>query len=482
MILAPHSAKLNSGRPVGMADTSLPAGDAMSSTHFRLVALICFLCLLPATRQAISAEEPAAKRPGAVWAASPIEIVFAFPDALDESVAKIAVGKEVSCYDGKIVMLPTGRRYLGALSIGGAKLTDGGRTLTLATDPHSVAGGYLILMTSNWLATYDLSGVEIAWFAGEEPDFEADWKGWLPTLDPAASQKATLGSAPHERWFADMAKVGHLRLDAQAKLPAGTTRLTIESSAPITECFSGEGEPENGVEKTEGGGSRAVFSVADASAPLFLSLTVQTGGAASPPTIRATFSAEGGGEARELTREDLILPWAVPVAPSAGNAEIPIPDLAGGDPARGKTVFFSDEALCSRCHAFEGTGGTVGPDVKEMREKSLENLYRSIAAPSDEVAPQYVPFTVSLKDGRVVAGVARAEGADALRVTDSDAKETIVSRAEIDDIRPGSASIMPVGLLPVLGEDKVRDLIAFLKSGDNGAGGIGGGGANQRSD
>ncbi len=452
----------------------------MSPTHFRHVALICFLCFLPVTRQATRAEDPAADRPGAVWAASPIEIVFAFPDARDETVAKIAVGKEVACYDGKVVTIPTGRRRLGSLSVGGAKLTDGGRTLTLATDPHSVAGNYLLLLSPksdrfNFYG-YDLSGVEMAWFAGEEPDFEPDWKGWLPTLDPAASQKATLGSAPHERWFADMAKVGHLRLDAQAKLPAGTTRLTIESSAPITECFSGEGEPENGVEKTEGGGSRAVFAVADASAPLFLSLTVQTGGGASPPTIRAKFSAEGGGEGRELTREELILPWAVPVAPPAGNAEMPIPDLAGGDPARGKTIFFSDEALCSRCHAFEGNGGTVGPDVKEMREKSPESLYRSIAAPSEEVAPQYVTFTVSLKDGRVVAGVARAEGADALRVTDSDAKETVVPRAEIEEIRPGSASIMPVGLLPVLGEDKVRDLIAFLKSQDA-KGGIGGGGA-----
>lgn len=438
----------------------------MSLIRVRLVVLVSVVHAFLTVARPVSAEDPAPKPEGAIWAASPIEIIRSGPAPFDEGAVKSLAGKTIGCYDSKIIAFSTTAiRSLGNLSIGGASLSDGGRTLTLATDPHSVAGGYAFAFGPENTSSYDLSGVEIAWFAGEEEGDEPNWRGWLPTLDPTSSQKATLGSAPHERWFADMAGVGHLRLETQARLPAGTTRLTIESNAAITECFSGEGEPENGVEETEGGGSRAVFSIADASAPLFLSLTVKTGGAGALPAIRARFMAEGGGKTGELTRDRLILPWAVPVAPPVEDAEITIPNLAGGDPERGKTVFYSDEALCSRCHAFEGKGGTVGPDVKEMRAKSPEELYRSIAAPSEEVAPQYVAFTISLKDGRVVVGVARAEGTDALRVTDADAKATIIPRAEIDEIRPGAASIMPPGLLPVLGEEKVRDLIAFLKSG-----------------
>jgi hypothetical protein len=47
-------------------------------------------------------------------------------------------------------------------------------------------------------------------------------------------------------------------------------------------------------------------------------------------------------------------------------------------------------------------------------------------------------------------------------VTDTDAKTTVVRKDEIEDLRPSSGSIMPVGLIGVLGEAKVRDLLAFL--------------------
>ncbi len=50
------------------------------------------------------------------------------------------------------------------------------------------------------------------------------------------------------------------------------------------------------------------------------------------------------------------------------------------------------------------------------------------------------------RDGRVLAGVVRAEGASAIRVTDTNAKVTTLNRDEIDQIRPSGTSIMPVGL------------------------------------
>lgn len=420
---------------------------------------ILALALASPVIAALAGDDPTPIRPVAVWAAGPLDVTLAFQEPVQPTDVFPGGVKTIRYYDGDGGGDATSP--LGSLNCPGVRASEDGRVLTMATDPHPVAARYVI---GSGEITYDLGGVEISWFEGDQPDDEPEWTGWLPTLDPAASQKAMVGSVPHARWFADMAKTGHLRLETQARLPEGTNRLTIESSAPITECFSSEGEPENGVEKTGEGGGRAVFAVADPSHPLFLSLTIQTGGAVkTPPTVRASFFVEGKGEAREPSREQLLLPWAVLPVPSPTVADEPVPDLSGGDPARGEAVFFSDEALCFRCHLFDGRGGTVGPDLSDGREKTPESLYRSIAAPSEEIAPEYVSYTVSLKDGRVVVGVARAEGIDALRVTDSDAKETIVPRAEIDEIRPVSSSIMPVGLLPVLGEAKVRDLIAFLR-------------------
>ena len=71
-----------------------------------------------------------------------------------------------------------------------------------------------------------------------------------------------------------------------------------------------------------------------------------------------------------------------------------------------------------------GEVGPSGPDLTGVGRKGSEQIYRSIAAPSAEIAPEFVPYTVATRDGRVLAGVVRAKGADAIRVTDTDAKTT----------------------------------------------------------
>ena len=67
-----------------------------------------------------------------------------------------------------------------------------------------------------------------------------------------------------------------------------------------------------------------------------------------------------------------------------------------------------------------------------------------------------------MKDGRVAMGVIRAEGEAALKVGDIDAKHTVIPRAEIEEIRPSASSIMPVGLLGAIGDERTRDLLAYL--------------------
>ena len=136
--------------------------------------------------------------------------------------------------------------------------------------------------------------------------------------------------------------------------------------------------------------------------------------------------------------------------------------MAGGDPARGESVFFGEQARCSACHAIGGKGGNVGPDLGHQFERPPAEVYRDIADPGAWINPNYAAYTVALKDGRVLVGIVRAEGADAIRVTDTDARSTVVRRDEIEEFRPSSTSIMPVGLAGTLGEGPLRDLLAFL--------------------
>jgi putative heme-binding domain-containing protein len=116
------------------------------------------------------------------------------------------------------------------------------------------------------------------------------------------------------------------------------------------------------------------------------------------------------------------------------------------------------------CHVFRGQGGQVGPDLSDIAKKSRAEIYRSIAAPSAAIDPAYATFTIITRNGKVAAGMAKAEGADSIRVTDTNAHASMIPRSEIEEIRASATSIMPVGLTGTLGDSAIRDIIAYLTS------------------
>jgi putative heme-binding domain-containing protein len=185
----------------------------------------------------------------------------------------------------------------------------------------------------------------------------------------------------------------------------------------------------------------------------------------TPPfSLKASYRLAAEKTEHPIERTRLLVPWAPVRVDAAIAAPLTVPDLSGGDPARGRAIFSGDQARCAQCHAFRGQGGQVGPDLTEIGRKSRAEIYRDIAAPSAAIEPDYTSYTIATTDGRVIVGVVRAEGADAIRVTDTNAHATIVRRGEIREIRPSATSIMPPALASALGEAAVRDLIAFLTS------------------
>jgi putative heme-binding domain-containing protein len=176
--------------------------------------------------------------------------------------------------------------------------------------------------------------------------------------------------------------------------------------------------------------------------------------------LNATFRVGDAPEIR-VGRQHLQLPWTPPTLPEP-PAAANVPNLDGGDPARGAAVFAGDAAKCASCHKFKGQGGEVGPDLSDLVGRDRREVYRDIVEPSARIHPDYVPYVVATREGRVLAGTVRAEGADAIRVTDTEAKSTVIPRASIDQFRASGTSIMPVGLAGAIGEDRLRDLIAYL--------------------
>jgi putative heme-binding domain-containing protein len=136
---------------------------------------------------------------------------------------------------------------------------------------------------------------------------------------------------------------------------------------------------------------------------------------------------------------------------------------------KGKRTFAA--AKCVLCHRFGGDGGATGPDLTLVAGRfNLKDLTDSIVNPSKVISDQYKGSTLVTTDGRILAGRVVAETADSLTilVNPEDAtKIETVAKADVEEIKPSTTSIMPADLLKTLNEDEVLDLMAFLLSRGN---------------
>jgi putative heme-binding domain-containing protein len=416
----------------------------------------------------------AASRPVAVWPPGPLEVIAAFDRPVDPAMARAVIGQTIPYSnvpeDGTRQTPPS--KPAGRLRIVGARLTDDGRTLLLATDPHPRVARYWLPPlvdrsepASNDLsiptAAYDLSGVEVAWSEGDAPGGEPKWSGWWPSLDLDASRRLTRGSRRHETGWSLLSRSGHLALSTWIRLPAGRVTVRVEASIPIEEATLGDAQAASQTAQSDGK-FRIEPAVDSRGEPLFLTMTLRTGDQGQPFSIKASYRLAGEPADHPIERDRLLLPWAPTSIATEITAPVTLPDLSGGDPDRGRTIFRGDQARCAQCHLFRGEGGQVGPDLTDITSKGRAEIYRSIAVPSATIEPDYTTYTVATRDGQVLSGVVRAEGPDSIRVTDINAKASTVRRDQIQEIRPSATSTMPPGLVAALGDSAVRDLIAYL--------------------
>jgi putative heme-binding domain-containing protein len=140
---------------------------------------------------------------------------------------------------------------------------------------------------------------------------------------------------------------------------------------------------------------------------------------------------------------------------------IEAPELKGGSWARGRQIFFSDQAQCSRCHQVAGQGGKIGPDLSNLIHRDYASVLRDIREPSAAINPDYLTHLVELKNGKLLTGVLRPSERGVI-VGDQGGKEILIAQDEIDSVKPLGTSTMPEGLDRALGPEKLRDLLTFL--------------------
>ncbi len=138
----------------------------------------------------------------------------------------------------------------------------------------------------------------------------------------------------------------------------------------------------------------------------------------------------------------------------------------GGDAERGSRVFRSTQVMCSNCHAVDGVGTNLGPDLGGIAQSiTREQIVRAILDPSESFPPQYQAWNIYTTDGKVHPGLQidhQSGGAMLLYTLDH-----VNRRFEADEISNYEASpysLMPPGLENTMTVSEFNDLVAYLSS------------------
>lgn len=136
--------------------------------------------------------------------------------------------------------------------------------------------------------------------------------------------------------------------------------------------------------------------------------------------------------------------------------------LLGGDPNRGKQIFFRNQnAQCMKCHSYDDRGGNAGPRLNGVGKRiSREQILEALISPSARLSPGFGMVSLELKDGQKVTGVLQGESKTGLKVkVGLEADRTIANE---DIVKKNfSPSSMP-DMKAVLSKKEIRDLVSFL--------------------
>src|SRR5262249_10879781 len=183
--------------------------------------------------------------------------------------------------------------------------------------------------------------------------------------------------------------------------------------------------------------------------------------ASDNPSLSVTWNTAEDDRPRPLALHRTLVPWAVRNPKDDTVTERKIPELEGGSWARGRKVFFGDQAGCAKCHTIQGQGGGIGPDLSNLVHRDYHPVPRDIADPRYAINPDHITYRVDLLDGRTLTGSIRTQ-ADKLLIGDANGKVITVNRTDVESMTASTKSIMPEGLPKTLGPEKLKDLMTFL--------------------
>ncbi len=128
-------------------------------------------------------------------------------------------------------------------------------------------------------------------------------------------------------------------------------------------------------------------------------------------------------------------------------------------------------ATCFACHRFNQEGGAVGPDLTSVAGKySPRDLLEHILDPNKEISDQYGSTVFTKKDGSTVVGRIANMKENIMMVCTNMMDPNNFTNVDARDVvktEESKISMMPPGLMFMLKEDDILDLLAYLLSKGN---------------
>jgi putative membrane-bound dehydrogenase-like protein len=195
--------------------------------------------------------------------------------------------------------------------------------------------------------------------------------------------------------------------------------------------------------------------------------------AAAQVLSRAKLDPERARRLAQIVRGDPLISPSMVLGESAGAPAEEVrarlaalaPLLTGGDPARGRAIFFGKKVACSTCHRVGDEGGTIGPDLTKIGLiRSGRDILESVVAPSSTFAQGYQPYRVRLNEEEAYVGILSRQSVQTIHLRDASGAEVRLRRDQIASMERIDVSIMPEGLDKALSEAELRDLLGFLQA------------------
>jgi putative heme-binding domain-containing protein len=131
----------------------------------------------------------------------------------------------------------------------------------------------------------------------------------------------------------------------------------------------------------------------------------------------------------------------------------------------GKAAFAA--VSCIKCHRFNGEGGASGPDITGAGKRfQPADLLEAIVLPSKVISDQYQAIEIITRKKQVVVGTVQEENDRQIVIRSSplSTETETVKKDQIAQRRASKISVMPEGLIDVLTEDEVLDLLAYVRA------------------